>query len=106
MALASPLALGQSAIFNGPRNYPAGASSSVLTRVVADFNGDTLPDIAVVDRGLNEVLVLLQNPDGTYQPAVSYPVGNQPFSIQTTDVNGDGKADLMVLNIADSTVGV
>ena len=50
--------------------------------------------------------MLLQNSDGTYQAAVSYPVGNNPSSLQVGDVNGDGKPDLLVINSGDNTIGV
>jgi FG-GAP-like repeat/Abnormal spindle-like microcephaly-assoc'd, ASPM-SPD-2-Hydin len=97
------------AVFNGPRDYVAGLSPNSV--VVADFNGDGLPDFAVANGGLDvgpstTVSVFLQNSDGTFQPAVNYSVGNGPEAIQTGDVNGDGKADLLVLNSTDNTLSV
>jgi hypothetical protein len=49
--------------------------------VVEDFNGDGRPDIATADHGSNNISVLLQNSDGTYQAAVRYAVGNSPSSL-------------------------
>jgi hypothetical protein len=74
--------------------------------VVGDFNGDGRPDIATANHGSNNVSVLLQNSDGTFQTAVSYPVGNNPSSLQVGDVNGDGKLDLVLINSTDNTLGV
>jgi hypothetical protein len=105
LAFATPVFSAQSSVvFNGPRDYPVAAPDSV---VVGDFNGDGLPDIATANNnGSNNVSVLLQNSDGTFQAAVNYPVGNNPASLQVGDINGDGKLDLVVLNTADSTIGV
>ena len=106
-AFGAPGVLAQSAIFNGPRNYTVGTSDLNINPIaIADFNGDGLPDIAVANDVSNDVSILLQNTDGTFQAAVSYPVGNQPFTLNVGDVNGDGKADLIVVNTLDTTLGV
>ena len=80
---------------------------------IADLNGDGKPDVAVVNwsqtnvcsLGTCTVGVLLGNGDGTFQAAVNYSAGGSGgSSIAATDVNGDGRADLLV--IAGETVGV
>jgi hypothetical protein len=74
--------------------------------VVGDFNGNGRPDIATANQGSNNISILLQNSDGTFQAAVNYAVGNGPLSLQVGDVNGDGKLDLVVINSGDNTIGV
>jgi Bacterial Ig-like domain (group 3)/FG-GAP-like repeat len=88
--------------------YGSGGEDA-LSVAVADVNGDHKPDIVVANdctslgcspdaRGL--VGVLLGNGDGTFQPAVSYASGGDgATSIAVTDVNGDGKPDLLVANL-------
>ena len=102
-AFVVPALSGQSPIFNGPRDYPVGSFDKVT---VADFNGDGLPDMALANSLSNAVSVFLQNPDGTFQPAVNYSAGKQPSSVQAADINGDGKQDLIVINTGDNTLGV
>lgn len=79
---------------------------------VADVNGDGKPDMVVSNNcgaykpgsdcssgGLGTVGVLLGNGGGTFQPAVTYGSGGyRPNSVALADVNGDGKADLVVVN--------
>lgn len=76
--------------------------------VVADFNGDGIPDLATAnlnaDFGLvpGTVTVLLGNGDGTFTPtAVSPSTGLSPFSMATGDFNGDGIPDIVVADYAD-----
>ena len=93
---------------------------------VGDVNGDGKPDLLVANEcasGTEQggctnytgtVGVLLGNGDGTFQTAVTYASGGyRAQSVAVTDVNGDGKPDLMLANrCADSscttngTVGV
>ena len=42
--------------------------------------------------------VLLSNGDGTFQPQVTYAVGDGPVSIVTGDFTGDGRTDLAVVD--------
>src|SRR5207249_2818194 len=65
-----------------------------------DFNADGKLDIAVGNVLSKSVSVLLNNGDGTFQNAVSYPVDFQPEGIASADLNGDGKLDLVVGNFA------
>jgi hypothetical protein len=65
-----------------------------------DFNGDRISDLAVANYNSNTVSVLLGKGDGSFQPAVSYPVGSNPESVAVGDSNGDGIPDLAVANYA------
>ena len=65
--------------------------------VTGDFNGDGNRDAAFVYNSYTGlVLIFLGNGNGTLQPAVTYPAGNYPFSAAVSDLDNDGKLDLVV----------
>jgi hypothetical protein len=78
--------------------------------VVGDFNGDGIPDLAVANYnfgfGTPSVSVLLGNGDGSFQPAMTYDAGTNPFSVAVGDFNGDGSDDLAVTNFVPSDVSI
>ena len=77
---------------------------------VGDVNGDGKPDIVLANNcsgnsncSSGSVSVLLGNGDATFQNAVSFnSSGLYATSVTLTDLNGDGKADLLVANQADA----
>jgi hypothetical protein len=79
---------------------------------VADVNRDGKPDLLVANQCTDatctngSVGVLLGKGDGTFQPAVTYSLGDYiPTSMATADFNGDGKLDLAVVN-GSNTVSI
>jgi hypothetical protein len=69
-------------------------------------NADGKLDLVVPAFGANTVSVLLGNGDGTFQPAVSYPVDSGPNRVVAADLNGDSTLDLIVANYLADTVDV
>ena len=68
---------------------------------VADFNGDGRLDIACSSNGGSAVSMLLGNGDGTFQSPANFSVGGSiggstGTALELSDLNGDGKADVMV----------
>jgi hypothetical protein len=94
------LAARASAQFEMRGAFSIHADSYVEEEAVGDFNGDGNPDLAVVSACCpgGGVSIFLGNGDGTFQPPVNYPAGDQPFSVVAVDLNGDGKLDLVVAN--------
>lgn len=83
--------------FGSPVLYDSGGPGASGV-AVADVNGDSVPDLLVVNSG--NLGVLLGNRDGTFQPAVIYPTGGQDSgSLVVRDVNGDGYPDVIVGNV-------
>ncbi len=77
---------------------------------VSDLNGDSLPDLVVANlcddancSGNGVVSVLLGNGDGTFKLPVSYDSAGRTLDVVVADINGDGKADIAVLNACDGT---
>jgi hypothetical protein len=82
--------------FSTPVSY--GTAAAPYAPVVADFNGDGKPDVAVSDQVTNAVHILVGNGDGTFQNPIDYAVGLNPEGIGVADFNGDGRADVATAN--------
>jgi hypothetical protein len=75
-----------------------------LSAAVADLDADAILDL-VVSNGIAGVSVLLGNGDGTFQPAVSFPVRGAIQAVAVADFDGDGVLDLVADN-GRLTIGV
>jgi len=89
--------------FSGPTTFSCGGQGIGLM-VAGDFNGDNIPDLAILNYGTSQVpgniAVLLGNGDGTFQPPKvrHFPKGFLAFGsgIAAGDFKGDGNLDLVV----------
>jgi len=99
---------------HGDGNFDLASGSPIHTGhrptsvAVADFNLDGKLDIAVTNAEDNNVLILLNNGNGTFVSAPSGPIatGARPVSVVAADFNGDGRPDLAVANLLSSTVSI
>ncbi len=101
--------------FQAATMYPIGTAQALTpAMLVADLNGDGLPDIAVAGQTplpgvqfLNApgtILVFAGNGDGTFQPGVAYnPSGQVNWALAAGDFNGDGLTDLAFASNQQST---
>jgi uncharacterized repeat protein (TIGR01451 family) len=98
--------------FRSAVNYRAGlgvdgAPGSVA---VGDLNGDGKQDVVISNEGSTNISVLLGNGDGTLRPAVSYGVGRggdgAPVAVAVSDLNRDGKPDIITANRRTNDVSV
>ncbi len=83
-----------SGTFAAAINYAAGAGPRSVS--IGDVNGDSRPDLAVVNQNSFNVSVLPGNGNGTFAAAVNYAAGGTPASVDISDVSGDSKPDLVV----------
>jgi hypothetical protein len=85
-------------------NYATGDGPSSV--FCADLDGDSDPDLAVVNDFSNNVSILKNNGDGTFQNKVDYGVGDYPVSVFCADLDGDGDLDLAVANRNSDNVSI
>jgi hypothetical protein len=67
---------------------------------VADFNGDGVPDIAVLNS--DSVSILIGNGDGTFQTSKTTTFGSAPTAFAVADFNLDGKQDIVAHDISNN----
>ncbi len=73
--------------------------------VVADFNGDGSPDVAVAGQD-SVVYVLLNDGAGNLALSGTYPISGAGTELVAADINGDGRTDLCITMSATSRVAV
>jgi Bacterial Ig-like domain (group 3)/FG-GAP-like repeat/FG-GAP repeat len=83
-------------------------ASDPSTVVIADFNRDGKQDLAVVNgfSGTETLTIFLGNGDGTFQSGVNYNAGINPKGLAVADLNGDGLADLVIVDTKTNNVKV
>ena len=72
---------------------------------IGNLSGSGL-DLAVAERGSNQVAVLHADGKGGFGAPVAYTVGTAPYALAIADINGDGQPDLAVANSQSSNVSV
>ena len=90
--------------FSSPQNINSAEFTFLAWIGATDVNGDGRPDLLVANDAITgKVSVLLNTtaaPTATPSFATEQPfaTGDAPAALDTTDVNGDGRADLLVAN--------
>jgi VCBS repeat protein/uncharacterized protein DUF11 len=109
-SLAHELPVVQAAAVCAAPTLGAGVPSSVGENpgalVVADFNGDGLPDLASVNESGDSVSIVPGQPGGTLGTAATVPLPQStPLDLAVADFNADGHRDLAVAALhGDMTV--
>lgn len=76
--------------------------SAPLGLAGADFTGDGILDLAVVNSGSNSVSILKGSGTGNFTLKATPTTGVAPTAVAVGDFNGDGKLDLAVTCLGDS----
>jgi VCBS repeat protein/Big-like domain-containing protein len=82
--------------FSAPTAF--GVQNAPQSIAVADFNGDSDPDMAVVNEFSHNISVLTGGAGGSFSGAGDYGVGQRPLWVASGDFNGDSDPDLAVVN--------
>src|ERR1051326_4383472 len=91
----------------GPVDRTVNIGNELDRVAVGDFNGDGKLDLAVANRGGNDVSVLLGSGSGGFTVrSFAFAAGTFPEAVAVGDFNGDGKLDLAVANWGTADVAV
>jgi hypothetical protein len=90
-------------------DYALGRSASAAdgagSPVLADLNHDGKLDLVTANYFGNSVSILLGNGDGTFAPAVTYPIDGEPERVVAGNFTGVGHTDLVVLTFSATSPG-
>jgi uncharacterized repeat protein (TIGR01451 family) len=69
---------------------------------LAEAEATSQQGLLIVDSTNNQVKVFMSNGDGTFKPGQVVIVGQQPIAASVADFNGDGKNDVITLNVGSN----
>ncbi len=96
----------------GARHFVAGKTTTFPTTAysfaAADLDGDGKVDLfaGASDGETGSALFLRGNGDGTFMPAVSYPIARSPTQVILADLDGDNLAEAIVVDAAGAEAAI
>ena len=81
---------------DAPVHYAAGAETYGVTG--GDFDGNGTIDLVAANRNAETITIFSGDGAGGFQSLVTLPTSDQPYEIDTADMDNDGHADLIVTN--------
>ena len=85
-------------------SYATGTNPTGI--VIADVNGDGIPDLVICNDYDNTISVLLGKEGGTFQPQTTFPAFGFPYNIFAGDFNNDGILDLVTVDKQEAAISV
>ena len=70
------------------------------------MNGDGNPDIIVVNKGENDILVYFGLGGNRFEAPLRYSTGTDPVGLTVADITGDGVPDLIVANAGSNDLSI
>jgi hypothetical protein len=94
--------------FSEATNSPIAVGKTPVAIAAGDFNGDAVPDLAVVNQADNSVSILLSNGDGTFRAASGSPLPTAatPAGVVVANFANATNNDLVVTNQGQGTLGI
>jgi hypothetical protein len=94
--------------FSEATNSPIAVGKTPVAIAAGDFNGDAVPDLAVVNQADNSVTILISNGDGTFSAATGSPLPTAatPAGIVVANFSNGANNDLVVTNQGQGTLGI
>jgi hypothetical protein len=77
--------------------YPTASVSGQSAPAIGDFNGDGVPDLAIVSMNSHTLIIMLGAADGSFALESALAAPGFPSDVESGDFNGDGVLDLAVL---------
>ncbi|CAF1230221.1 unnamed protein product [Rotaria sordida] len=96
------------ATFYNQRAYRAVGNFGSRAAVVGDFNNDKYLDVAVVFYTTNNLGIFLGDGNGSFNALLifSTTMNSNPYSLVVSDVNMDGRLDVIVANVGTNNIGI
>ena len=95
-------------LFEPPNHYSVGRNPHSV--VIRDMNGDSEQDIVTADFSDDTVSVLLGKGDGTFFNKTSFDISevgtDSPFPVAVSDINNDGKIDIVTANRSSNKASI
>jgi hypothetical protein len=85
-------------MFNTRIDYVTGESPTSIH--AADLDGDTYYDLAVTNWNSQNISILFNNGNGTFQPSIEYGAGQHPRAVCSQDFDEDGDNDLAISKVS------
>jgi hypothetical protein len=92
--------------FDSPVSFDQGSFSGGGTPSIGHLNHDSKPDLFFLQRGDNQVSVVMADGAGGFLPPVRYAVGSEPTFMVNADFNRDGNLDLVTVNQGTPSISV